>query len=87
MIRIVLLIISWVTILMSVFKDIKFILWTSIPALISVMSVLTYRKDVVSIENPVERQLHLIYALFFSFQAMVQLYLMGEIMGKYRYLL
>ena len=79
-----LLILSWVVVFMSIFKDIKYVFWVAFPCFISTLSTLTYEKDVVSIDDPLERKQNLIYALFFSFQSIIQVYLMGELMGKYR---
>ena len=47
-----LLIFSWVTVFMSIFKDIKYVLWTAFPCFISTLSTLTYENDVVSIDDP-----------------------------------
>ena len=79
-----LLILSWVTVFMSIYKDIKYVLWTAFPMLISTLSTLTYEVDVVSMVDPLERKTYVICALFFSFQSMIQVFLIGELMGKYR---
>ena len=51
-----LLILSWVVVFMSIFKDIKYVFWAAFPCFISTLSTLTYEKDVVSIDDPLERK-------------------------------
>jgi hypothetical protein len=80
------LVLSWLSIILSFVKNIKYVLWTSIPILFALFAALINEESVVKIENNSEREDEVKFTIILIFQSLVQTYLMGEITGRYRIL-